>query len=450
MRFQALRQRVVTTCIELADRGFVAGTGGNVALRADDEHFVVTASGVDYYTMSASDVCVVRLSDGAQVEGELAASVESEMHARILSSRSDVGASVHTHQPVASAYTLFAKHLDVRDAGRRSRLGRSVPCVGYAPSGTGLLAMRVARAFGSDMRAIMMRNHGVVCVGEDESEAMARVAALESECSAFFLDCARETRRVQDPLIQDVVVAALEAGVAGNGMSATAVREEPRPSSGGSDDAATMSDQTEELLKNDAARLHTRGLFSHPSDSLSVRIPGRDALLFAAPDSTELRTASFEDKGDEVAALHAAIYRARPDAGAILVGRTQWSALLGRIGERIPVLFDEQARRLGTIRKPVAGGRHGRAVDALEGGANIAIFGEQRICIGATPETLVFGAELFEKCAIAFVLVHGTGRRFKHLPGLVRRMYGRRLRRDQKRAAASYAVGRIPDGMTSY
>jgi L-fuculose-phosphate aldolase len=212
MRFQALRERVVRTCIELADRGFVAGTGGNVALRADDEHFVVTASGVDYYTMSAADVCVVRFSDGEQVDGGLIPSVESDMHARILSARPELGASVHTHQPVASAYTLLAKSLDVQDSARRSRLGRVVAWVGYAPSGTGLLAKRVARAFASDdTRACLMRNHGVVCVGKDESEALIRIAALEAECAAFFLDCAKESDRSRDPFVYDVVVDALEA-----------------------------------------------------------------------------------------------------------------------------------------------------------------------------------------------------------------------------------------------
>ena len=50
---------------------FLAGTGGNVALRTDDEHFAVTPSATDYYAMNAADVCIVRLSDKQQVDGEL-------------------------------------------------------------------------------------------------------------------------------------------------------------------------------------------------------------------------------------------------------------------------------------------------------------------------------------------------------------------------------------------
>jgi hypothetical protein len=211
-----------------------------------------------------------------------------------------------------------------------------------------------------------------------------------------------------------------------------------------------MFDQSAEMLKHDEARLRNKGLFGDRGDSLSVRILGRDEFLLAVPDGEDFRVVSFQATGNEAGALHAAIYRSRLDAGAILVGRTNWSAALARIGEPIPVLFDEQARRIGNTGKPILAGRHQRAVDALKGGVNIAIYGDQRICIGATPDTVVFGAELFQKCAMAFVLAHSSGRRYKRLPGLVRHIAGGRLRKDQKRAAASYAAGRIPDGMTSY
>jgi L-fuculose-phosphate aldolase len=187
MRFQATRELVVKTCIDLADRGYLAATGGNVALRADEKHFAVTPSATDYYAMSAADVCVVRLSDREQVEGEREASVESGLHAGVLSARPDCRASIHTHQPVASAYSLLAKPLEVRDRVRKAVLGRTIPCAGYAPSGTALLARRVARSVKPHTHAYLMRNHGAVCVGRDPTEAMTRVAALESECASFFL-----------------------------------------------------------------------------------------------------------------------------------------------------------------------------------------------------------------------------------------------------------------------
>ena len=213
MRFQETREKVVRTCIELADRGYLAGTGGNIALRAEADYFAVTPSATDYYAMSAADVCVVRLSDQTQVEGEREASVESGLHAGVLMARPECWASVHTHQPIASAYTLLATALEVKDGRHRALLGSRVPCVGYAPSGTSILAARVARVMRTDIHAYLMRNHGVVCVGRDAEEAMIRVAALESECAAFFEAHASLRSTALDPSVRALVIATLQSAV---------------------------------------------------------------------------------------------------------------------------------------------------------------------------------------------------------------------------------------------
>lgn len=186
MMFQQARVKVIETCIDLADRGYLAGTGGNLALRADDEHFLVTPSGVDYYTMGAEEICVMRLSDRVQVEGEKPASVEAGLHANVLNARPDCMASLHTHQPIASAYTLLAIPLVVEDVALRLILGAEIPCVSYAPSGTGILARKVGKTFNTTTHACLMRNHGVVCVGRDIDEAVSRLAALEVASADFF------------------------------------------------------------------------------------------------------------------------------------------------------------------------------------------------------------------------------------------------------------------------
>lgn len=215
MKLSVAREQVLATCLELADLGYLAGTGGNVALRIDADRFAVTPSATDYYAMTPADVCVVRLADGAQVDGALQASVESGLHAEVLRRRSDCSASVHTHQPIASAYTLLSRPLPVRDYDRRQLLGPDVACVGYAPSGTARLARRVARVLQGGSEACLMRNHGVVCVGRDTDHAMRRVAALESEAAAFFSDClARNGEHLAPPvrhLVTETLAQALHA-----------------------------------------------------------------------------------------------------------------------------------------------------------------------------------------------------------------------------------------------
>lgn len=180
MKFQAERQRVVEVSRALADRGYFAATGGNLALRVDAEHIAVTPSATDYQVMEAADVCVLRLADLAKVDGERKPSVESGMHAQVLRARRDCQASVHTHQPAASACTLLGGALTVDDTEHRRLLGPEVPLVGYAPSGTSWLSGKLARALRPDVNAYLLRTHGAICCGTSLDATLLALVALES------------------------------------------------------------------------------------------------------------------------------------------------------------------------------------------------------------------------------------------------------------------------------
>jgi L-fuculose-phosphate aldolase len=174
------RRGVVDLCHLLAGQGYLAATGGNVALRIDAVHFAVTPSATDYYSMSAADVSVLRIDNLQQIEGERPPSVESGLHAKLLSARSDAGCSIHTHQPIASACALLGDELLVTDPERRALLGARVAVAGYAPSGTRWLSRKVAKTFRLDTNAYLMQNHGVLCCGPDARTAARAVAALEA------------------------------------------------------------------------------------------------------------------------------------------------------------------------------------------------------------------------------------------------------------------------------
>lgn len=176
----ATRQTVVELCVELSQRGFLAGTGGNIALRVDAERIAVTPSATDYLTMTAADVCVLRLADLARLEGRRPPSVETGLHARVLRARPDVQCSIHTHQPIASACALLGQPLAVPEGPWRQSLGRAVPVVGYAPSGTAWLAALLARKLRADTHAYLMLNHGVLCCGPSTEAAVQAVEDLET------------------------------------------------------------------------------------------------------------------------------------------------------------------------------------------------------------------------------------------------------------------------------
>ena len=188
MNAQEQRESVVRICQELARRGFLAGTGGNVALRVDANCFAVTPSATDYYAMAPQDVSLLRFDNLRQIEGARAPSVESSLHARVLKARPDCNWSVHTHQPIASACTLLGMPLPVRDPDLRALLGPEVAFAGYAPSGTAWLAGKLASKVRPGINAYLMRNHGVLCCAPDADRAVRSLVALEAVAARHLHD----------------------------------------------------------------------------------------------------------------------------------------------------------------------------------------------------------------------------------------------------------------------
>lgn len=180
------QETVVRTAVALADQGFLAGIGGNLALRIDDSTFAVTPSASDYYAMRPEDVCVLRLDTLEQLSGNGSPSVESGLHARMLKARPDCRASVHTHQPVASAFTLLNRPLPITSAEARKAIGDEVPMCAYGPSGSSLLSWLVSKRVRSGLNAYLMRNHGAIGVGASLEEAGRVMRLLEQEARDWF------------------------------------------------------------------------------------------------------------------------------------------------------------------------------------------------------------------------------------------------------------------------
>jgi len=76
------RESVVEMCLQLLRDGLVVSTAGNVSIRLDDRHVLITPTGVAYRRMRPADLPVLRITDGLQVSGDLAPTSEWEMHLR--------------------------------------------------------------------------------------------------------------------------------------------------------------------------------------------------------------------------------------------------------------------------------------------------------------------------------------------------------------------------------
>jgi hypothetical protein len=214
-------------------------------------------------------------------------------------------------------------------------------------------------------------------------------------------------------------------------------------------------------------RLLARGLMPGATDSLSLRDPAsgamawgtaEDALALVEPlaPATGARKegAGGADGPDRVdghlpaITLHRAVYAARQDVCAVLIGGGAFGRQLQAFGGWMPAVFDEQIRQLGHMGRPTEA--LARLPQALSKGGNVTLHAGRLIVLGMTPSRLALNAELFEKCAKAWVPAVAGGATVRPLPWLVRHVANGRLRKEQAQAREQVCQGRWPAETRGY
>ena len=171
-REDVLRREVIAYGRKLVDERLIQATWGNVSVRVDDGHFLISPSGVDYFSVTPEEVALVSVGDGGYEKG-LHPSSERRMHQLIYQERPDINAIVHTHSANCAAFAACHEDLltEVLD----------YPCAPYAVSGSKRLATNVARIMvGHD--GCILANHGFVTGADTLERAFAQ--AQEAEAAA--------------------------------------------------------------------------------------------------------------------------------------------------------------------------------------------------------------------------------------------------------------------------
>ncbi len=192
------RAAIVDICHQLSDQGYLAGTGGNVALRLNKDLFAITPSATDYTTLTPADIAVIRLNGLEQIDGNKPASVEKGLHARMLSMFPDRPASIHTHQPVASAVALLHKRLEWPGGSDKVVIGDHIALAKYRPSGTGMLVKALGKALRKDAYCYLLASHGVIASASSLEHGADLVAKIEDAAAQYLSPLIRNNPNLSD------------------------------------------------------------------------------------------------------------------------------------------------------------------------------------------------------------------------------------------------------------
>lgn len=180
----------------IVDRGLVVGPGGNTSVR-DGHTMWISPSGHALDEVDEASWVPVEIDSGQPLRTQHRPSSEVDLHLALYRRRSDVEAVVHTHPTTTIAVIsagfdtipyMFPDHVAI--------VG-SLPCLDYIVPCTPKLARAVDEALGQTTHAgLLLRNHGLITVGQTLREAYYRAEVVEEAAKTFWISRTIGTPRI--------------------------------------------------------------------------------------------------------------------------------------------------------------------------------------------------------------------------------------------------------------
>lgn len=190
---EKLKQEVCQANLDLVSYGLVIFTWGNVsAIDRESGLVVIKPSGVAYNGMSAKDMVVVNL-DGEVVEGDYKPSSDTPSHVEFYKAFPNIGAVVHTHSTMATAWAQAGKDIPILGTTHADYFESNIPCTrdmtreeveGDYEKNTGLVVVERFKRINPDfIPGVIVKNHGPFTWGENATDAVHNSVVLEEVAS---------------------------------------------------------------------------------------------------------------------------------------------------------------------------------------------------------------------------------------------------------------------------
>ena len=180
-RLLRLREEVYRANMDLAARGLVVSTFGNVSgIDREIGLIAIKPSGVDYDDLSPGNMVIVDL-EGKKVEGDLNPSSDTKTHVRLYRVFTEIGGVVHTHSRHATAWAEAKRPLPCLGTTHADYFHGEVPCTAVitdeqiSKDYEEETAVQILDAFRKidyrAMPAVLVASHGPFTWGKDAAEA---------------------------------------------------------------------------------------------------------------------------------------------------------------------------------------------------------------------------------------------------------------------------------------
>lgn len=180
-----LQNQIIEVGHRLNERGYLAGTDGNLSIRLDRERILITAAGKAKGRLLRSDLVVVD-NDGRKLEGDCNPTTEMAMHLAVYRERPDINACVHSHPPHVTAYAVAGVQLPDDVLPEVVVFVGPIAMCSYAPPGTEAVPKSLLPCIATH-NAFLLRNHGLLTIGRSMEEASNRHETVEHYAKILWL-----------------------------------------------------------------------------------------------------------------------------------------------------------------------------------------------------------------------------------------------------------------------
>ena len=170
----------------LLENGLTVGTWGNLSIRDPETGLIyIKPSGMPYPDIAEDDIVVMN-SEFKVVEGHRKPSIEYNFHIAIMNARKDVNAVIHTHPIYSSVFGVLREDIPGISEDFVQIVGDRIINCEYSLPGTPELAANVVKSLGTN-NAVIIPNHGTVCVGGDFAGAIKTIFVVEKSAQVYLL-----------------------------------------------------------------------------------------------------------------------------------------------------------------------------------------------------------------------------------------------------------------------
>ncbi len=184
-----LKKEVLEANLELANRGLVVFTWGNVSgIDREKGLIVIKPSGINYEDLTLEKMVVVDLQ-GNIVEGSYKPSSDTATHLELYKAFSEIGGVVHTHSEWATSYAQAGEAIEPLGTTHADYFYKAIPCTrdmlsseiqGDYERETGKVIVETFKQLNPmEVPAVLVKEHGPFTWGKTPYDAVYHSVVLE-------------------------------------------------------------------------------------------------------------------------------------------------------------------------------------------------------------------------------------------------------------------------------